>query len=184
MNSIINHMIISMPHLNDPYFKKSVIFMCEHDKNGAMGLIVNKPFNDEMINDVLYQISNDSNHIKEYFSNLYFGGPVFIDRGILLHDKNIHSDKSIKISNDLFISTYKKKLNDISKIDNGNYKLFFGHAGWTKGQLENEIANGDWIVQETSTEFIFNIPEDQMWSAAIESFGIEVSNLSGYAAHA
>ena len=79
MNSIINHMLISMPHMNDPYFKKSVIFMCEHDKNGAMGLIVNKPFNDEMINDVLYQISNDSNHIKEYFSNLYFGGPVFID---------------------------------------------------------------------------------------------------------
>ena len=68
MNSIINHILISMPHMNDPYFKKSVIFMCEHDKNGAMGLIVNKPFNDEMINDFLYQISNDSNHIKKCFS--------------------------------------------------------------------------------------------------------------------
>ena len=184
MNSIINHILISMPHMNDPYFKKSVIFMCEHDKNGAMGLIINKPFNDEMTNDVLYQISNDSDQIKESFSKLYFGGPVFIDRGILLHDKKINTDQSIKISNDLFISTYKKKLDDMLKIDKANYRLFFGHAGWTKGQLDNEIANGDWIVQDTSNEFIFNIPEQKMWSTAIKSFGIEVSNLSGYGGNA
>ena len=70
------------------------------------------------------------------------------------------------------------------KIDKANYRLFFGHAGWTKGQLENEIANGDWIVQDTSNEFIFNIPEEQMWSTAIKSFGIEVSSLSGYGGNA
>ena len=170
--------------MNDPYFKQSVIFMCEHDKNGAMGLIINKPFNDKMINDIFYQISDDFDQINDDLSNLYFGGPVYIDRAILLHDKNIYTEKSIKISNDLFISTYKKKLEDISKIINCNYRLFFGHAGWTKGQLENEISNGDWIFQETSNEFLFNIPAEQMWRTAIKSLGIEVSNLSGYGGNA
>ena len=158
--------------------------MCEHDKNGAMGLIVNKPFNDEMINDVLYQISNDSNHIKEYFSNLYFGGPVYVDKGIVLHDKKLDSEKSIKISNDFFISTDKQKLKNLSNINNANYRLFLGHAGWTEGQLENEIANGDWVVQDTSIDFIFNAPEEKMWRTAIESFGIDVSSLSSYSGKA
>ena len=67
-----------MPHMNDPYFKQSVIFMCEHDKNGAMGLIINKPFNDKMINDIFYQISDDFDQINDDLSNLYFGGPVYI----------------------------------------------------------------------------------------------------------
>ena len=67
MNSIINHILISMPHMEDPYFKKSVIYMCEHDRNGAMGLIVNKPFSDQIINEVLYQIGDNSDNLIKSF---------------------------------------------------------------------------------------------------------------------
>ena len=70
--------------------------------------------------------------------------------------KKLVSEKSIKISHDFFISTDKQKLKNLSNINNANYRLFLGHAGWTEGQLENEIANGDWVVQETSIDFIFN----------------------------
>ena len=184
MNSIINHILISMPHMEDPYFKKSVIYICEHDRNGAMGLIVNKPFSDQIFNEVLYQIGDNSDNLIKSFSNLYFGGPVYIDRGIVLHDKKLVSEKSIKISHDFFISTDKQKLKNLSNINNANYRLFLGHAGWTEGQLENEIANGDWVVQDTSIDFIFNSPEEKMWSTAIESFGIDVSSLSSYSGKA
>ncbi len=107
MNSIINHVLISMPHMQDPFFGNSVVFMCEHDAKGAMGLIVNKPFRDPELS-----------------------------------------------------------------------RLLLGHAGWSEGQLEREIENGDWLVQETSPDFIFKIPVEQMWGMAIQSFGIDIADFS------
>ena len=138
----------------------------------------------QIYNDVLYQIGDNSDNFIKSFSNLYFVGPVYIDWGIVLHDKKLVSEKSIKISHDFFISTDKQKLKNLSNINNANYRLFLGHAGWTEGQLENEIANGDWVVQDTSIDFIFNSPEEKMWSTAIESFGIDVSSLSSYSGKA
>ena len=115
--NLTGKLLISMPSLEDERFYKTVIYMCAHSSEGSMGIIINKPFNDKTINDIFDQISDNFDQINDDLSNLYFGGPVYIDRAILLHDKNIDSDKSIKISNDLFISTYKKKLEDMSKTN-------------------------------------------------------------------
>ena len=170
-----------MPHMQDPFFGKAVVFMCEHDKQGAMGLIVNKPFRDLELKEEFDQLYEDSDEILSAVSQVYFGGPVLVERGILLHGEKIHSDNSIKISDDFFISTHKQTLAEM-KIQNGDNqsRLLLGHSGWISGQLEREIENGDWLVQETSPDFIFNVPVEQMWGIAIKSFSIDVSDFSAF----
>ena len=179
MNSIINHILISMPHMQDPFFGNAVIYMCEHDTKGAMGLIVNKPFGDPEIKATFDQLFESADEILQSVSQVYFGGPVLVERGILLHSNQFHSDDSIKISDDFFISSHKKTLDEMKSQRGGQCsRLLLGHAGWSGGQLEREIENGDWLVQETSPDFIFNIPVNQMWGMAIQSFGIDISNFS------
>ena len=181
MNSIKNHILIAMPHMDSPYFKESVIFMCEHNSNGAMGLIVNKPLDDQILEKVLVDNSNEA---LQRISDIYFGGPVSFDRWILLHAEQIDSYKSIKLSDDFYLSSHKKALKKISEDSNNKSRFFLGHSGWSNGQLESEIENGDWIVQETSPEFIFDVPEDKMWIMALQSFGIEISNFSTFSGKA
>jgi len=177
MNSIANHILIAMPHMDNPFFKESVIFMCEHNSDGAMGLIVNKPLDDQILEKVLVDNSNEA---LQRISDIYFGGPVSFDRGILLHAEQIDSYKSIKLSDDFYLSSHKKALKKISEDSNNKSRFFLGHAGWSKGQLESEIEIGDWVAQETSPEFIFDVPQDKMWIMALQSFGIEISNFSSF----
>ena len=108
-----------------------------------------------------------------------------VERGIVLHSGNYKSNNSIKISNDFFISSHKNTLEDISaKRGPELCRLLLGHAGWNAGQLEREIENGDWLVQETTPDFVFNMPERQMWSAAIRSFGIDIADFSSFGGQA
>jgi putative transcriptional regulator len=174
-----------MPHINDPLFNNSVIFICEHDEKGAMGLIINKCFQKKDLKELNDDINEESSEILNIVSNVYFGGPVLIERGILLHSEKKYSEQSIKVSDDFFISSDKKTL--LSMLKNKkkiNNRLFLGHSGWSSGQLENEIKNGDWLVQDTSPEFIFNVPAEQMWSIAFQSYGIDSSNSPSFGGQA
>ena len=166
-----------MPHMQDPFFGKAVVFMCEHDKQGAMGLIVNKPFRDLELKEEFDQLYEDSDEILSAVSQVYFGGPVLVKRGILLHGEKIHSDNSIKISDDFFISSHKQTLAEM-KIQNGDNqsRLLLGHSGWTSGQLEREIENGDWLMQSTTPDFVFNLSTDQMWRQAAGSLGMDLGS--------
>ena len=184
MNSIKNHILIAMPHMDSPYFKESVIFICEHNNNGAMGLIVNKPLDDQILEKVLVQLNVNSNESLQPFSDIYFGGPVMFDRGILLHTYQIELYESVKLSDNFYLSSDKKAFKNIAENPDNKSRFFLGHSGWSNGQLESEIENGDWIVQETSPEFIFDVPEDKMWIMALQSFGIEISNFSTFSGKA
>ena len=185
MNSIINHILISMPHINDSLFSNSVIFMCEHDKKGAMGLIINKRFESNDLKDLYDNMNESSSEILNSVSDLYLGGPVLIERGILLHSEKLYSKSSIKISDDFFISSDKEVLLNMAKDREAKKnRLFLGHSGWSPGQLETEIKNGDWLVQETSPDFIFNIPAKEMWNLSVQSFGIEASGPSSFTGQA
>ena len=165
--------------MQDLYFNRSVIFMCELNKKGAMGLIINKLFKDPTLKKIFDNFYDKKNKILNAVDQIYFGGPVMVERGIVLHSGNYNSNDSIKISNDFFISKHKKTLEDISaKRGPELNRLLLGHAGWNAGQLEREIENGDWLVQETTPDFVFNMPEGQMWEAAICSFGINIADFS------
>ena len=164
-----NHILISMPHMEDPFFTKSVVLLCDHSQYGAMGIVINKVLNN-------YENQKISNFHKN-FDHIYFGGPLMIENEILLHEKKINHDKSYKISNNLFLSTRVSLKND-NDIKFGKKKLILGHSGWSPGQLESEIENGDWMIQKPNHELLFNTKNDQIWDRSIKSFGIEIENLS------
>ena len=181
MNSLKNHFLISVPHLKDSLFEKSVIYLCEHDTKGAMGLIINKVINK---NSITLKHSNSDNALNEHLRKnyLHIGGPVLTDKILILHTNNEISE-SLNVNDEVSISGNIELLTSIQKSKDVKSKLFLGHSGWSRGQLEREIENGDWLIQKSSTDLIFEQQIDNIWIMAINSLGIEIgdiSNTSGY----
>ena len=176
MNSLKNHFLISVPHLKDPFFEKSVVYLCEHDKKGAMGLIINKAINK---NSITFKNSISDNELNKYLSKnyLHIGGPVLTNRVLFLHTNNDIS-KSVPVSDKVSISGNIELLSLIQKSKDVKSKLFLGHAGWDSGQLEREIENGDWLIQKSSTSIIFEQEIDNIWITTTNSLGIEIGDIS------
>ena len=176
MNTLKNHFIISLPHIKDPLFEKTVIFICEHDKHGAMGLIINKEINKKDIS--ISNQENDKELIKVLNeNNLFIGGPVLTDRILFLHTiKKI--DDSISINKEVSVSSDIDTIKSIVNTSNHQYKLFLGHSGWSEGQLEREIENGDWLIQKSINSLIFEKKIDHIWVKATNSLDIEINDIS------
>ena len=181
MNSLKNQILIAMPHMTDPYFGKAVVLMCDHSKEGAMGLVVNRPISDPDLKKMFTDVYPGGKRILKKNSFVYFGGPVMIDRGLVLHTPELSVKATVRVSDDFALTAHKEILETLDKdIAASSYKLAIGHAGWTGGQLESEIENGDWLIQDTTKDFIFNTPDELMWSQAALSFGISLSEFSGH----
>ena len=162
--------------MDDLLFKKTVIFICEHDKHGAMGLIINKEINKK---DVLFSNQENDKGLIQVLNknNLFIGGPVLTDRILFLHtNKNI--DESISINKEVSVSSDLDTLKSMVNTNNQQYKLFLGHSGWSKGQLEREIENGDWLIQKSINSLIFEKKIDHIWGEATKSLGIEINDIS------
>jgi putative transcriptional regulator len=174
------HILIAMPHLSDPYFRRSLVFICEHDEQGAMGLIINKSFEDDSIKKIFPSLIVNDDAINEVISPMHFGGPVDLERGFLLHSTDFVSEDTLKINED-FSLTSNSEIIDAIQIGTGpqSFKMMLGYAGWGKGQLESEIENGDWLFQEVKPDFIFNGVEIEKWISATQSFGINIAPGSG-----
>jgi len=175
MENFSNNFLISMPHLNDSIFNKSLIYVCEHNKLGAMGLIINKPMSPENIQNILIEIGLEQ--LKPSVE-VYFGGPVQVETGMILHDNKYQTNDTINISKSISLSSNINIINDIKNGAGPNeYKLTLGYAGWDAGQLEDEIQNGDWLMIPSEYDLIFNTPASEIF-AKIKSL-INVENLSG-----
>ena len=184
MNSLKNHLLISIPHMNDNIFGRSVIYICEHNYEGAMGLIINKPMNDISYNDLRDVDCINSNSFEKLKKGLYFGGPVLVERIIALHTNELEIKDAVALNNKISISSGREIIRKIEKSTKLNYKLFCGHSGWSPGQLEREIENGDWLLQNSKTDLLFNLKAEKIWANATESLGIniiDISNMSGSA---
>ena len=169
MHLLKNHIIISMPHLNDPFFSKSVVLICDHNSHGSMGIILNKKLDQKKSNPD-FDVETLS---KERV--IFFGGPVMVNFTLLLHDEKKLEDTSYKIAENLFLSSNGFTNN---KIRISNKKFISGYAGWSKGQLENEIKNGDWIVQKAKDDLIFETDCAKIWNNAMKSLGFNYNDLS------
>ena len=156
---------------------RSVVYLCEHDKKGAMGLIINKAIKK---NNITLKDSSSDIELNNYLEKnyLHIGGPVLTDRVLFLHTNNDIS-KSVPVSDEVSISGNIEQLNSIQKSKDVKSKLFLGHAGWDSGQLEREIENGDWLIQSTTSDFIFNLPPNQMWEYAAKSIGLDINSSLG-----
>ena len=179
MKSFSNHFIISMPHMNDPIFSKSLIYICEHDNDGAMGLIINKPMISENAADIIQQTGLAQ---IETPPDIYFGGPVNLEMGLILHDANYNIEGTLTISKSVALTSNKQIVLDLKNGGGPDeFRFSFGYAGWGKGQIEREIENGDWLLMPADDDFIFSIPNTDKWKKAASKFGIDILDLGGSA---
>ena len=179
MGSLKNQILISMPHMNDPFFSKSVVYICEHGNGGAMGMIINKNLDAPELRgifDKFFKVEKSFNTIKK---STFFGGPVLLEKGIILHHSDYLSPKSVSISKSVSLTSDQGALEDLKREQKVPFKLMLGHAGWSAGQLEREIENGDWLIQSTTSDFIFNLPSNQMWEYAAKSIGLDINSSFG-----
>ena len=168
-----------MPHMQHTFYSSSVVFICEHNNDGAMGLMINKQFKEPKLGKLFEQLKIGDNVITSLAQDIYFGGPVMVERGIVLHGAEFSTDGTISISDEFSMTSQKTVLNELKSQSRVPYKLILGHAGWDAKQLEREIENGDWLIQSTTLDFVFNISADQMWKHAAGSLGLDLGSFSG-----
>ena len=176
---LTNQLLIAMPHMKDPFFSKSVIYICEHNRAGTMGIIINKQFNDSKLNSFfgnLFTLDKKYNSLKD---DIYFGGPVLVEKGLIIHLSNNKTPESICVSNSICITSDLSFLTQLNEKNNAPFKLMLGHAGWSSGQLEKELENGDWLIQNTTDDFLLSIPAKQMWKQATKSLGFDTNTSIG-----
>jgi len=185
MSSLKNKLIVAMPHMLDPYFTKAVVLICDHTEEGAMGLIINRPFEEPGLRGLISEIYEENEKILKAVPTIYFGGPVMIERGIVLHSSEYMTNETIRVSDNYSLTSQKEILKQInSKNGPTHYKLMLGHAGWGKGQLEREIKNGDWLLLDAESEYIFHTDDQKVWNQATHQFNIGLAQVSGHGGQA
>lgn len=181
-NSLKNHFLIAMPALKDSSFEHSVTYICSHDNEGAMGIVLNRPTELDL-SEVLEQLEIEGPHGHD--RTVLLGGPVHQDHGFILHKDRGNWRSTLSVSHDIYVSTSKDILTSLAKGEGpNNYKVALGYAGWDAGQLEQELLNNSWITVEADENILFNTPEDKMYQAALNLLGIDEGFLSSDAGHA
>ena len=181
MGSLTNQILISMPHMADPYFSKAVVYVCEHNKEGAMGMIINKQFQAPDLKELFEKLYIGDDTIHSLVNDIFFGGPILLERGIVLHDAAYKSEGTINISDHISMTSQQHVLKELQHKPDIPFKLMLGHSGWSQGQLEREIENGDWLLMPSNDNFIFSIPNSDKWHKAASQFGIDILHLGGSA---
>ncbi|MBA6327345.1 YqgE/AlgH family protein [Colwellia sp. MB02u-6] len=184
MDSFENQLLIAMPSLDDSYFNKTVTYICEHNAEGAMGLIINLPIN-VTLNELLTQIDQDKIAAPELDQQVLTGGPVSQDRGFVLHSTQVGWKSSLALTDEVMITTSKDILLALGTAQAPEkYMVTLGYAGWGPGQLEEEIKANSWLLTPADGDIIFNTPIEQRWKKATEKLGIDMAHLSSQVGHA
>ena len=184
MDSLENNLLIAMPAMGDPYFDRTVTYICEHNDDGAMGLIINLPVN-ITLNELLTQIDAEKDEAPSLEQQVLTGGPVATQRGFVLHSPQTGWSSSLALSDDFMITTSKDILMALGTDDAPeNFIVTLGYAGWGPGQLEEEIKANSWLTTPADSQIIFNTPIEQRWTKATEKMGISLAHLSNDIGHA
>lgn len=178
------HMLVAMPTMSDPRFEKSVIYLCAHSDEGAMGLVVNKLFESITFPDLLQQLNIDASPVGEHI-RVHFGGPVEQGRGFVLHSDDYLQDSSMVINDGIALTATVDVLKAIAKGEGPRQSLLaLGYAGWAPGQLDQEFQGNGWLHVAPDDDLIFGKDLDGKWERAIAKLGIDLTSLSGFSGHA
>jgi len=173
-----------MPAMSDPYFAKSVTYIFEHNHNGAMGLVINRPLEINM-DFVFSQLDLDIKNTPLEKQHPCYGGPVQMQRGFILHQPIGDWDGTIATLGNTGVTISKDVLGAIAEgAGPDKFLLALGYAGWEAGQLEAEIADNAWLTVEAQEQIIFDIPHQDKLNAAIHLLGFDAASLSEVAGHA
>lgn len=181
---LTGQLLVAMPGMMDPRFQRSVIYMCAHNADGAMGLVVNKLFGTITFEDLLEQIGMDAPR-PAVNRPVHYGGPVESGRGFVLHSADYVRDGTLMVTEDVALTATIDILRAIAE-ERGPKRciLLLGYAGWGPGQLDAEIQANGWLNVPTDAKLLFDHDLDSKWERSIGTLGVSVSMLSAEAGHA
>ena len=183
MTSLAGQLLIAMPQMQDPRFARSVVFLCAHNPDGAMGLVVNKIIEQPSIKDVMGQLGLEGDGF--HGSAVHFGGPVETGRGFVLHSADYTEAGTMIIGAHIGLTTTMDVLRAIAGGTGPRRRLLaLGYAGWGPGQLDAEIQANGWLHVDADDDLIFDGGLEDKWRRAIAKLGVDLSALSGEAGHA
>ena len=176
--------LVAMPTMPDPRFERTVIYMCSHSPNGAMGIVVNRLFNEAnfllMLEQLNIRTSSNTPHLP-----VHFGGPVETGRGFVLHSSDCMRQGSVPVGDGIALSATVEILQTIADGQGPEHLLMaLGYSGWGAGQLEAEMKNNGWLTVPADQDILFHVDVSAKWERALAKIGISPELLSGEAGHA
>lgn len=189
--NLTGQFLIAMPTMSDSYFARTLVFICEHNENGALGIIVNRPIDLSVAGlfekvDLPFQANDDLGKAP-----VYLGGPVQTDRGFVLHRPAGEWQSSIKVNvagADIALTSSRDVLLAMGEgKEPQDVLITLGYAGWEAGQLENELTENAWLTVEANSntaDILFKLPYEERLAAAMQTLGIQFSQLAEVAGHA
>ncbi len=188
--NLTHHFLIAMPNMADPYFAKTLTYVCEHNDQGALGIVVNRPI-DMTMQALFERLSLKLKDRARADAPVYFGGPVQTDRGFVLHLPAGEWQSTLKVStgvgsHDIIGLTTSKDILEAVGRGEGPAKMMvsLGYAGWSAGQLEHEITQNAWLTVQAKDAIIFDLPAEERLAAALELLGLDYARLADQAGHA
>ncbi|OIQ99798.1 hypothetical protein GALL_181950 [mine drainage metagenome] len=182
--NLTNHFLIAMPAMTDPFFAKSLTYVCEHNEQGAMGIVVNRPIS-LTLSELFAQINMPLKPAELEDVLVHFGGPVQTDRGFVLHDTGGPWQSTLQVNDKIGLTTSRDILQAVGEGQGPQHLLVtLGYAGWSEGQLEQELADNAWLSVLASEHILFELPAEERLPAAMALLGIDFASLSDEAGHA
>ena len=176
--NLVDKCLIATPAIKDPLFASSLVYICEHSKDGSMGLVVNHQTS-QTLEDIFTQldIECDDEAIKQ--QPVFIGGPVQLEQGFVLHTSAKNWQKTIEVSPGIYLTSSMDILQAIA--DNkgpDDYLVILGFSGWAPGQLESELQQNSWLTSASGAELLFHKNSDHKWQMAFDTLGFDISMLS------
>jgi putative transcriptional regulator len=173
-----------MPGMADPNFNSTVTLVCEHNAEGALGIVINRPMNLNL-GGLFEQLALNQADQSVANSPILDGGPVGRERGFVLHNPTGKFESSVTVSPDIHLTLSRDVLDAIAAGSGPQNSLVaLGYAGWDAGQLEQEMLHNTWLSVPANPEIIFDVPFTERWSVAAKIIGVDISQMSPHAGHA
>ncbi len=183
-DTLANQLLVALPALADPNFARSVALICQHDGDGAMGVLVNRP-SEYTLGQILAQMGIGSEDQALCARPVLHGGPVHQERGFVIHDGDRGWDSSLQVGDGLYLTTSRDVLEAMAAGHGpDNAIVALGCAGWGAGQLEQELGENAWLTVPADAGVLFELPLDERWQTAASSIGVDLFRLAGYSGHA
>lgn len=181
--SLADHLLVALPSLTDPTFTRSVVLVCQHDEEGAMGVLVNQP-SEYTLGDVLAQMEITTDNAALRGQVVLNGGPVHPERGFVIHDDPREWDACLAVGDGVYLTTSRDILEAMARGEGPrNALVTLGCAGWSAGQLENEVAENSWLAVPAETDLLFSTPLDERWQGAAARIGVDLFRHTDYSGH-
>ena len=176
--SLVDRCLIATPAIKDPIFASSLVYMCEHNESGSMGLVINHETT-QILDDVFQQLDIQCENDTIKNQPVYVGGPVQLEQGFVLHSNAGHWQNSVEVSNGIHLTS---SLDILQAVADGkgpqDFLVILGFSGWGSGQLESELQQNSWLTAACDADLLFHQKPEDKWQVAFDTLGFDINMLS------